>query len=75
MVPSTVPSGRTPQRVPRWRGAEPLVVPNVTHFGWKEVPLLSRIVAPELYADHARGGHPWYGDDAVLEQWAGFLKV
>ena len=57
-----------------WRGAEPLVVNNVTHFGWKEVPI-SRIVAPELYADHARGGHPWYGDDAVLEQWAGFLKV
>ena len=67
--------GVTPiQSALAWKGAQQLVLPNVTHFCWSEV-WGSRLVAPELTEDHARGGHPWYGDDIVLDQWADFLRV
>ena len=67
--------GVTPvQSALAWKGAQHLVVQNVTHFCWSEV-WGSRLVAPELTEDHAHGGHPWYGDDSVLDQWANFLKI
>jgi len=40
-----------------WKGAQQLCVQNVTHFCWSEV-WGSRLIAPELTEDHARGGHP-----------------
>lgn len=57
-----------------WNGAQQLCVQNVTHFCWSEIRG-SRMIAPELTDDHANGGHPWYGDDSVLDQWVDFLKV
>jgi len=57
-----------------WKGAQQRIVENVTHFCWADV-WGSSLIAPELTEDHKNGGHPWYGDDVVLDEWATFLEV
>ena len=51
--------------------AETMILDDVGHFRWSEV-FGGDIVAPELTKEHAEG-RPWYGDEAVIEKWAGWL--
>mmetsp|Transcript_16010 Transcript_16010/g.34684 ORF Transcript_16010/g.34684 Transcript_16010/m.34684 type:complete len:389 (-) Transcript_16010:118-1284(-) len=48
-----------------------LVLDDVGHFCWSDV-FGGETVAPELSAFH-REGRPWYGDEEVIEKWAGWL--
>ena len=52
-------------------GADTMVLEDVGHFRWSEV-FGGDLVAPELTRMHAEG-RPWYGDDAIIEKWAGWL--
>lgn len=51
--------------------ADSLVLQDVGHFCWSDV-FGGDIVAPDLSKEH-RDGRPWYGDEAVIEKWAGWL--
>ncbi|KAL7431861.1 hypothetical protein ACHAXH_002611 [Discostella pseudostelligera] len=51
--------------------ADALVLDDVGHFCWSDV-FGGDIVAPDLTKFH-REGRPWYGDEAVIEKWAGWL--
>ena len=51
--------------------AETLVLDDVGHFCWSDV-FGGETVAPELTQYH-RDGRPWYGDDDIIEKWAGWL--
>jgi hypothetical protein len=56
------------------KGAEQLILENVTHFCWSEV-WASSLIAPELSRDY-KNGRPWYGSSpGVIAQWAGFLEA
>jgi len=52
-------------------GADSMVIDGVTHFCWSDV-FGGNLVAPELTEDH-RNGRQWYGSDAVIDEWAGFI--
>ncbi|KAL3897760.1 MAG: hypothetical protein SGPRY_012980 [Prymnesium sp.] len=54
-----------------WEGAEKMILPGVTHYPWTASPFAD-LVAPELTADY-RKGKPWYGDEAVVDKWLGWL--
>lgn len=56
-----------------WDGAEKLVLDDVTHFPWSDV-FGGDQFAPDLAKLH-RAGSPWYGNDQVLDKWAGWLDV
>lgn len=51
--------------------ADTMVLDDVGHFCWSDV-FGGETVAPELTKEH-REGRPWYGDEAVIEKWAGWL--
>lgn len=51
--------------------ADTMVLEDVGHFCWSDV-FGGETVAPDLTKYH-REGRPWYGDDAVIEKWAGWL--
>lgn len=51
--------------------ADTLVLDDVGHFCWSDV-FGGETVAPELTQYH-RDGRPWYGDDDIIEKWAGWL--
>ena len=53
--------------------AETLVLDDVGHFCWSDV-FGGETVAPELTQYH-RDGRPWYGDDDIIEKWAGWLMM
>lgn len=53
-------------------GVEKLVVDGVTHFPWGDV-FGGSTVAPEL-TEKYNAGMPWYGSEAVVGKWAGWLK-
>jgi pimeloyl-ACP methyl ester carboxylesterase len=55
-----------------WKGAEHMVIANVTHFPWSETTG-ANLVAPELTKDHKMGNRTWYGSLSVVQQWAKFL--
>jgi len=52
--------------------AETLVLDDVGHMCWSDV-FCGETVAPELTKSHQEG-RPWYGDESVIEKWAGFLQ-
>lgn len=51
--------------------ADTLVLDDCGHFCWSDV-FGGSTVAPELTQYH-REGRPWYGDDDIVEKWAGWL--
>ena len=53
-------------------GVEKLVVDGVAHFPWGDV-FGGSIVAPEL-TEQYNAGMPWYGSEAVVEKWVGWLR-
>lgn len=51
--------------------ADTLVLDDVGHFCWSDV-FGGETLAPDLTKCH-KEGRPWYGDEAVIEKWAGWL--
>jgi len=51
--------------------ADTMVLDDVGHFCWSDV-FGGETVAPDLTKYH-REGRPWYGDDVIVEKWAGWL--
>lgn len=51
--------------------ADTLILDDVGHFCWSDV-FGGNIVAPDLTIYHQEG-RPWYGDNAIVEKWAGWL--
>uniref|UniRef100_A0A7S2IJ96 GPI inositol-deacylase n=1 Tax=Helicotheca tamesis TaxID=374047 RepID=A0A7S2IJ96_9STRA len=46
---------------------------GVTHYPWSNAGLLGDLFMPDLSKEHKRGKR-WYGDDEIVDYWAGFLK-
>jgi len=51
--------------------ADTMILDDVGHFCWSDV-FGGETVAPDLTKYH-REGRPWYGDDVIIEKWAGWL--
>lgn len=51
--------------------ADTLLLEDVGHFCWSDV-FGGETLAPELTVAH-REGRPWYGDEDIIEKWAGWL--
>ncbi|KAL7533288.1 hypothetical protein ACHAXR_005147 [Thalassiosira sp. AJA248-18] len=51
--------------------ADTLTLNDVGHFPWSDV-FGGETVAPDLTKYH-REGRPWYGDEDIIEKWAGWL--
>ena len=52
-------------------GVETRVLDGVTHYPWTAAPFADQLI-PELAAAY-REGTPWYGSEAVLDQWLPWL--
>ena len=52
-------------------GADTKLLAGVTHYPWSAAPFAD-LIAPQLTAAF-RAGKPWYGSEAVLDEWVPWL--